>query len=124
MSEPIREETKIVGVVDGLLVIRRERVWSDGGVLGGDFMCDPQLAGWLADHLERAAADELPETTYDAPPDHLVVFLRGGEHGAPIKVHVHNRREPSASHGGMFALSAMSPAVARQLATDLRARSQ
>jgi hypothetical protein len=124
VSEPIREETTVVGLVDGLLVIKRERVWSDGAVLGGEFMCDPQVAGWLADQLERAADAGLSEVTYDAPPDHLVVFVRGGDRGAPINVHVHNRRDPSASHGRTFTLSGMSPAVARQLAADLRAREQ
>ena len=119
--QPMKEGTKVVGVVDGLLLIRRERVWADGAVLGGAFMCEPHVAGWLADQLELAAEEQVSETANDAPPDHVVVFLRGGEHGAPINIHVHNDREASAPHGKTYTLSAMSPAVARKLASDIRA---
>ena len=121
VTQPMREETKVIGVVDGLLLIRRERVWADGTTLGGDFMCEPHVADWLADQLELAADEKVSEITHDSPPDHLVVFLRGGEHGAPINIHVHNDREPSAPHGKTYTLSAMSAAVALKLASDVRA---
>lgn len=121
MSDLITEETKLVGLVDGLLLIKRERVWSDGARLGGDFFCEPRATSWLADQLELAADDRVSEVTHDAPPDHLVVFVRGGEHGAPINVHVHNRREPTSSHGKTYTLSGMSPEAARLLAAELRA---
>jgi hypothetical protein len=121
VTQPVKEETKVVGVVDGLLVITRQRVWADGATLGGEFMCDPNVGRWLADQLDVAADGQVSEIAYDEPPDHLVVFLRGGEHGAPINVHVHNDREESASHGRTYTLSAMSPAVARKLAEDIRA---
>lgn len=110
-----------VGLVDGLLLIKRERIWSDGARLGGDFFCEPAVAKWLAEQLELAADERVSEATHDAPPDHLVVFVRGGERGAPINVHVHNRREPTVARGKTYTLSGMSPEVARQLARDLRA---
>lgn len=124
VSDPVHEVTQVVGLVDGLVLIKRERVWSDGARLGGDFVCQPHVIGWLADQLERAADDAISEVQHDAAPDHLVVFVRGGEHGAPININVHNRREPSApSYGRTVTLSGMSPATARQLAKDLRALS-
>src|SRR5690349_15314896 len=99
VSEPIRETTDVVGLVDGLLLVRRERVWANGARLAGDFMCDPQLVGWLADQLEQAADELVSEATHDSPPDHLLLFVRGGDRGTPIGIHVHNRREPAAAHG-------------------------
>lgn len=124
MTKPVREETRVIGVADGLLLIKRERVWADGAILGGDFICNPQVARWLADQLELAATEQISEVTYDSAPDHLVLFVRGGEHGAPINIHVHNRRESASDDGKTYTLSAMSPEVARQLARDLRATSQ
>lgn len=120
VSELVREETKVVGLVDGLLVIRREQVWRDGARIGGDFVCEPQVAKWLAEQLELAADDRISETKHEAPPDHLLVFVDGGEHGAPINISVLNRREPTAPNGKTHGLSGMSPEVARQLAADLR----
>jgi hypothetical protein len=121
MAEPIREVTDVVGLVDGLLLVRRERVWADGGRLAGDFMCDPQVVGWLADQLDLAADDAVSRVACDAPPDHLSVFMGGGDHGEPINISVHNRRELTAAHGKTYTLSGMYPEVARKLATNLRA---
>jgi hypothetical protein len=121
VSEPISEHTRIVGISDGLLVINRERVWADGAKLGGDFMCEIGVAGWLAEHLDRAANEQVSEIALDAPPDHLLLFVRGGDRGSPINIHVHNRRDSTAIHGRPFTLSGMSPQAARALAIDLRA---
>jgi len=121
MSEPISERTQIVGLSDGLLVIHRERIWSDGAKLGGDFMCAPGVVPWLADQLERAANEQVSEVAFDYPPDHLVLFVRGGDRGNPINIHVHNRRDTAAPHGRTYTLSAMSTQVAEALARDLRA---
>jgi hypothetical protein len=121
VAEPIREVTEVVGLVDGLLVVRRECVWADGARLGGDFMCDARSIGWLADQLERAADELISEVSHDSPPDHVLVFASGGDRGAPISIHVLNRRELTAAHGKTYALSGMYPEVARKLAADLRA---
>lgn len=121
VSEPIREHTIVVGLVDDLLLIKRERVWSDGTRVGGDFMIDPRNVGWLADQLELAADEKISETTHDAEYDHLNVFVRGGEHGTPINIHVHNDREAIAVHGKTYVLSGMYPKIAYKLAADLRA---
>lgn len=121
MSDHVREETRLVGLVDGALLIKRERVWSNGARIGGDFLCEPQVAHWLAEQLELAADDRISEANRDAPPDHLVVFVAGGEHGAPLNISVLNRREPTVSNGKTCGLSGMSPEVARNLAADLRA---
>jgi hypothetical protein len=116
VSDPIKEETTVQGLVDGLLVIKRERVWADGARLGGDFLFDPRSKAWLADQLEAAAAESITEITHDAPHDHLTVFTRGGDHGQPINIHVHNKRDGART----YTLSAMSPEVARKLAANLR----
>jgi hypothetical protein len=121
VTEPIREVTEVVGIVDGLLLVTRERVWANGARLAGDFMCDPQLVGWLADQLERAADELVSEASHDSPPDHILLFVRGGDRGAPIGIHVHNRRELTAAHGKTYTLSGMYPEVARKLAADLQA---
>lgn len=120
-DEPLREETTVVGLVDGLLLIKRERLWSDGARLGGDFMFDPRSAGWLADQLEFAAEDNLSDATYDSAPDHLLVYVRGGDYGQPININVHNRRETNAAHGKTYTMGGMSSEVARKLAAELRA---
>jgi len=43
VSELVSETTQLVGTVDGLIVIRRERVWSDGTRLGGELRCRRNL---------------------------------------------------------------------------------
>lgn len=65
-------------------------------------MCAQSLVGWLSDQLDLAADEAVAEVACDAPPDHLLVFAGGGEHGAPISINVLNRREPSASYGRTF----------------------
>lgn len=117
----IKEEATVIGLFDGLLLIKREEVWSDGARLGGDFMFAPQIASWLADQLELAADDKLSRTTHDVAPDHLKVFVRGGERGEPINIHVHNDRDATAPHGRTYTMSGLSPYVARKLAANLRA---
>jgi hypothetical protein len=121
VTEPIREVTEVVGIVDGLLLVTRERVWANGARLAGDFMCDPQLVGWLADQLDLATDEAVSRVACDAPPDHLIVVAGGGEHGEPINISVLNRRELTAGHGKTYTLSGMYPEVARKLAADLRA---
>lgn len=121
VSTLLSEYTKVVGVVDGLLLIQRECLWSDGAKLGGDFMCAPDLVTWLADQLDRAADEAVSKVACDAAPDHLVVFTGGGEHGEPISINVLNRREPSASRGRTYGLSGLAPSAAHRLASDLRA---
>jgi hypothetical protein len=120
VSDLVSETTRLLGTIDGLIVIRRERVWSDGTRLGGELRIEPRNAMWLADRLDLAAKDALSDVEYDATPDHLEVFVRGGERGAPIHVHVLNERDSGSVHSGTFALGAMSPETARQLARDLR----
>ena len=121
MDEPVSETTEIVGIVDGLLVIRREAVYDDGARLGGDFLVDPAQAPWIADQLEAAADERLVEVERKASPDDLVVFVRGGDRGQPINVNVHNRRAPDAPRGKTNVLGGMSPVTARKLACELRA---
>ena len=120
VSTLVSEHTEVVGGVDGLVVVKRESVWSDGARLGGDFMCSLESAEWLADQLDLAADEKVSNVTYDMPPDHLVVFASGGDRGAPISISVLNRREPSAAHGRTFGLTALDPAAAHQLAKALR----
>lgn len=119
----IHDTTEIAGVINGLMMIERQRIWADGAKLGGDFLVASQHAGWLADQLERAADGEISEVALDAAPDHLVVFVRGGEHGGAINIHihVHNRRESSEPDQKTYTLSAMSPDTARRLAANMRA---
>jgi hypothetical protein len=120
MSEPQKDETTVVGLVVGLILIKRDFVWINGAQLGGDFMLDPCSAGGLVDQLEIAAADG-PEAAHEAASEHLAVFVRGGDHGEPINVTVHNHRESSAPHGRLYGLIGVYPAVAPKLAADLRA---
>ncbi len=107
---------------DGLLLIHYERVWEDGFKLGGDFVCEVSAAGWPADHIE-AAADPCgaPDVDQVIPPDHFIIFSRGGEHGEDVNVPAHNRRDPSAPRGGTYTLSGISPGAARSIAAQLRA---
>jgi hypothetical protein len=116
MSDLIKEETTVQGLVDGLLVIQRECVWADGARLGGDFRFDPRSKAWLAEQLEAAADDSISRITHDAPPDHFTVYTRGGDRGQPININVHNKREGART----YTIGGMSPEVARKLAADLR----
>jgi hypothetical protein len=85
-------------------------------------MCEASAAGRLADQIE-AAADPCgpPDVDQVMPPDHFIIFSRGGEHGEDVNVHAHNRRDPSAPRGGTYTLSGISPGVARSIAGQLRA---
>jgi hypothetical protein len=118
--ECVRDVTEVVGLVDGLVLVHRESEWSNGGKLGGDFRCELRHAIWLADKLDLAADDALPDLDHEASPDHFLIDVRGGERGEPINVNVLNRRDRTAAHGRTYSLSGMSPETARQLARDLR----
>ena len=126
MSEGITKIVKDAATVertgDGLLLIRRDRLWSDGDQMGSDFVCEASAASWLADRIEEAAnAYSAPDVEQAMPPDHFLVFARGGEHGEDINVHIHNRRDPLAPRGKTYTISGMAPATARKLAGELRA---
>ncbi len=121
MSKLVNEVEFVRSEGDGLLLIRYERFSDDGAKLGGDFVFEAGAAGWLADHIE-AAADPcgIPDLDQVMPPDHFLIFARGGEHGEDTNVHLHNLRDPGAQRGGTYTLSGISPAVARNIATQLR----
>ncbi len=109
---------------DGLVLIRYDRAWDDGVELGGDLVCEASAAGWLADHIEIATdAWSAPDVDVVMPPDHFLVYARGGEHGEDTNVHVHNWRDPGAPLGRTYALSGISILVAKHIVAQLRALS-
>ena len=57
----------------------------------------------------------------EIPPDHFVVYTRGGDHGEDINVDIHNRRDPAAPHGQIYAISGISPAAALRIVAQLLA---
>jgi hypothetical protein len=114
----IRDEARVVGIVDGLLLIK----WERDADFHEEFYCEPRIAPWLADQLERASVDEgwnFDEVTYDAPPDHLNVSVLGGDRGEPSWVRVHNDRETTAPHGAYEVFRILCE-TARGLAAELR----
>ena len=122
MAKILDEVEFVTSVEDGLLLIHHERRWDDGVKLGGDMVCEVSAAGWLADHID-AAADMAgaPDVDQAIPPDHFIVLSRGGEHGEDTNVHMYNRRDPFAPRGGTYALSGITPGVARSIAAQLGA---
>lgn len=107
---------------DGLLVIRFDQLWDYSIKLGGDFVCEMDAAGWLADRLDAAAGPcGAPPVDQLMPPDHFLIFVRGGERGEDLNVNLHNRRDPSAPRGGNYALSAITPEGAKSIAAEMRA---
>ena len=117
MSGLVREMTVVRGVADGVVDMFRQRIYEDGAKLGGDFKCEKSSLGWLADQLEAAADERVVEVAHHAPPDHLEVFGRGGDHGEDINVNVLNTRDGERA----YSLSALTPDGARKLAAELRA---
>ena len=122
MTKMVNEIATVANSRDGLLVIRHDRSWDDGVNMGGDLICEASAAGWLADHIEAASEPYgAPDIDQEMPPDHFVVFTRGGEHGEDINVHVYNRRDPGAPLGRIYTLSGISPRQAKNIAAQLRA---
>ncbi len=121
MARNMDEAEFVASAGDGLLLIHYERVWEDGVKLGGDFVCEASAAGWLAERIEAAANPcGAPDVDQAIPPDHFIIFSRGGEHGEDVNVHTHNRRDPSAPRGGTYTLSGISPGAAKSIAAQLR----
>lgn len=124
MAKIIKDVATVECAADGLLLIRHERLWSDGDQMGGDFVFEADAAGWLAERIEAAADSySVPDVEQAMPPDHFLVFARGGEHGEDPNVHVHNRRDPLAPRGKTYTISGMAPETARELVCQL-ARTQ
>jgi len=110
-------------VAGGLLLIHHERSWDNDFRMGGVMVCEATAANWLADHIEAAAADNwsTPDVDQEVPPDHFLVYTRGGEHGEDINVNIHNRRDPAAPRGQVYAIGGISPAAALKIVAQLRA---
>jgi hypothetical protein len=122
MRKLINETATVESLAGGLLLIHHDRSWDNNFSMGGDIVCEATAANWLADHIEAATADPwgAPDVDQEMPPDHFVVYTRGGEHGEDINVHIHNRRDPSAPRGQIYALSGISPAAAMKIVAQLR----
>lgn len=122
MAKIVKDAGRVTIAGDGLLLIHYDQFWDDGDKMGGDLVCEASATDWLADRIEAATepcgAADVDQTM---PPDHFLIFVRGGEHGEDTNVHVHNRRDPGAPRGGTYTLSGISPGVARSVAAQLRA---
>jgi hypothetical protein len=122
MAKIVKDTASVTNMGDGLLSINYDQFWDDGDNMGGVLVCEASAAGWLAGRFE-AAAEPCGAADVDQamPPDHFLIFVRGGEHGEDTNVHVHNRRNPGAPRGRTYTLSGISPGVARSIAARLRA---
>lgn len=123
MSKLVNETATVKSLAGGLLLIHHDRSWDDNFSMGGDITCEATAAGWLADHIEAATADSwgVPDVDYEMPPDHFLVYTRGGEHGEDINVNIHNRRDRAAPRGQTYAIGGISPAAALSIVAQLRA---
>ena len=123
MSKLINETATVERLAGDLLLIHHERSWDNDFRMGGVIVFEATAANWLADHIEAAAADDWDARDVDQemPPDHFLVYTRGGEHGEDINVNIHNRRDPAAPRGQVYAVGGISPAAALQIVAQLRA---
>ena len=122
MAKLLKEMATVTSAGEEPLLIRYERSWDDGTEMGGNFVCEVSAASWLADHIEVAAdVWSAPDVEVEMPPDHLLVFARGGEHGEDTNVHIHNRRDPGAPRGGIYTMSGISIPTAKHIVAQLRA---
>jgi hypothetical protein len=123
MSKLINETATVESLADGLLLIHHERSWDNDFRMGGVIVCEATAANWLADHIAAAAADNwsTPDVDQEMPPDHFLVYTRGGEHGEDINVNIQNRRDSAAPRGQVYAIGGISPAAATEIVAQLRA---
>ena len=123
MSELVNETATVESLAGGLLLIHHNRSWDNNFSMGGDIICEAIAAGWLADHVEAATSNswDLRDVDQEMPPDHFLVYTRGGEHGEDINVNIQNLRDPAAPRGRTYALSGISPAAALSIVAQLRA---
>jgi hypothetical protein len=123
MSKLINETATVESLTGVLLLIHHNRSWDNDFSMGGDFICEATAAGWLADHIEAATSDswDVRDVDQEMPPDHFLVYTRGGEHGEDINVNIHNHRDPAAPRGQVYAIGGISPAAALKIVAQLRA---
>jgi hypothetical protein len=122
MAKLVKDAASVTNMGDGLLSINYDRFWDDGTNMMGVVFCEASAAGWLAGRIEAAAEPcGAPDLDQAMPPDHFLIFVRGGEHGEDTNVHVHNSRDPGAPRAGTYTMSGISPGAARSIATQLRA---
>jgi hypothetical protein len=114
------DETEVRGVIDGVVVVYRMRVFANGAKLGGEFRCQPSSLPWLIGQLEAVASERASEAAHDAPPDHLEVFARGGDHGEDININININVLNTCDGERSYSLGAMTPEVAQRLASELR----
>ena len=118
MEEP--QSTTVEITPEGPILIHYD--WNPNGLkMGGDFVIESANVEWLADQLILAANEDIyREVTVEAPPDHLTVYIGGGQRYDDINVNVHNKREEQAPYGKLFVLIAMTREIATNLADQLR----
>lgn len=123
MSNLVNETATVETLAGGLLLIHHVRSWDNNFSMSGDIVCEATAAAWLADQIEATTADswDLPDVDKEMPPDHFLIYTRGGEHGEDINVHIHNRRDPAAPRGQTYAVGGISPAAALRIVAQLRA---
>ena len=121
----IREDIQVERIEPDLIIIRHECILDDG--FGGpvdmsdDMVFGSNFRAWVTEHFERGAEDDQPDIETDFPPDHLKVFVSGGQRiPDDIYVNLHNHREETAPHGKLYCLT-LNPERARELVDKLRA---
>ncbi len=118
--EPDRQSTSVEKTPEGQIRINYD--YFAGGVQMSKWgmVFEASAADWVIERLEKAAKDELPEETLSAPPDHLKVYVAGGQRYDDINVNIHNEREETAVYGRLYVVGGMSREVANTLAEQLR----
>lgn len=115
-----RQGTTVERTPEGQVRIHYDWLTASGLQMGGQFVVECAVAGWLADRLSEAAEDRLVQIDGDFPPDHLRVYIAGGHRYDDINVNAINHREPESPYGKLYALSGMARDIALTLASQLR----
>src|SRR5437870_4387684 len=101
--EPTRQATTVETTPEGQIRVHYDYL-ANGLQMGGEFVSEASAVGWLADCIVKAAAEELFDTEAIMPPDHLQVYIGGGQRYDDINVNVINRRDPDSIYGRLYVL--------------------